>query len=87
VVGIWIWSRTVGLPIGREPGLPEEIGSAGSISTALEGVILVWTTLLLTPILERREPSRGVVVGSTVFVWTVVILLTPVAIFAAPVGH
>jgi len=47
----------------------------------------VWTTLLLTPILERREPSRGVVVGSTVFVWTVVILLTPVAIFAAPVGH
>lgn len=91
VVGIWIWSRTAGLPIGSEPGIAEEVGAADSISTALEAVTVVWTTLLLAPIYRWREPSRRFVVGSAVFVWTVVILLTVVAVLAEaanpPAGH
>lgn len=92
VVGIWVWSRTVGLPIGPEPGTPEQIGAADSIATGLEAVIVVWTTLLLAPIFRWREPSRPVVVGLAVFVWTVVVFLTALAIVAeaegdAPVGH
>ena len=50
VVGMWVWSRTVGLPIGPKPGTPEQIGAADSILTGLEAVIDVWTTLLLAPI-------------------------------------
>jgi hypothetical protein len=91
VVGIWVWSRTVGLPIGPKPGTPEEIGAADSISTALEAVIVVWTTLSLAPIPRWREPSRRAVVGSAVVVWTVVILLSVLAILAeaetASTGH
>jgi hypothetical protein len=91
VVGIWVWSRTAGLPIGPEPGMPEEIGAADSISTALEAVIVVWTTLLLASIFRWREPSRRVVVGSALFVSAAVIVLTVVAIVAeaesASTGH
>lgn len=82
VVGVWVWSRTAGLPIGPEPGTAEEIGAADSISTALEAVIVVGTTLLLAPIPRWREPSRRAVIGSAVVVWTVVILLTALAILA-----
>jgi hypothetical protein len=82
VIGIWVWSRTVGLPIGPEPGTPEEIGAADSISTGLEAVIVVWTTLLLAPIDWGREQPRRIVVAWAVVVWTVVILLTALAFFA-----
>lgn len=91
VVGIWVWSWTAGLPIGPDPGTAEEIGAADSTSTALEAVIVVWTTLLFAPIPMWREPSRRVVVGSAVVVWTVVIFLTVLAILAeaetASTGH
>ena len=80
VIGIRVWSRTAGLPAGPEPGTPEEIGAADSISTALEAVIVVWITLLLAHTFRWREPSRRVVVGSAVVVWGVVILLTVLAI-------
>jgi hypothetical protein len=91
VVGIWIWSRTGGLPIGPEPGVAEEIGAADIISTVLEAVIVVWTTLLLAPFYRWREPSRRFVIGSAMFVWAVVILVTALAIIAeaesARAGH
>jgi len=91
VIGIWVWSRTAGLRIRPESGTPEEIGAADSISTALEADIVFGTTVLLAPIFRWREPSRRVVIGSAVFVWTVVVLLTVFAIFAeaemASTGH
>lgn len=91
VIAIWVWSRTAGLPIGPDPGTPEKIEAADSISTALEAVIVVWATLLLTPIVGRRQLSRRAVLVSGVFAWTVVILLTVVAIIAegdvGPAGH
>jgi hypothetical protein len=45
-------------------------------------VIIVWTTLLLTPVYRSREPSRRFAVGSAVFVWTVVVGPTALAIIA-----
>jgi hypothetical protein len=91
VMAIWVWSRTTGLPIGPEPGVAEDLGPADTISTALEAVLVVWTTLLLARVYRWREPSRRFVLGSAVFVWTVVVLLTAVAIMAEvespPVGH
>jgi hypothetical protein len=91
VVAIWIWSRTAGLPIGPEPGVAEQVGAPDIISAALEALIVVWTTLLLAPIYRWREPSRRFVIGSVVFVWTVVVLVTVFAILAeaesVPTGH
>jgi hypothetical protein len=82
VVAIWVWSRTAGLPIGPQPGTPEEVGAADSISTGLEAAIVVWATLPLVPFFRWRRPSRGVVVGSALFVWAIVITLTVLAILA-----
>jgi hypothetical protein len=91
VMAIWVWSRTAGLPIGPEPGVAEEIGPADTISTALEAVLVVWTTLLLARVYRWREPSRRFVFGSALFVWAVVVLLTAVAVMAevesVPAGH
>ena len=90
VVLVWIWSRTAGLPIGPEPGVAEEVGAPDAISTSLEAVIIVWATLLLTQVYRWREPSRRIVVGSAVFVWTVVVGLTALAIIAeaeSTAGH
>lgn len=86
VVVIWVWSRTAGLPIGPEPGVPEEMGATDVISTGLEASIVVWTTLLLAPVYRWRESSRRVVIGSAVFVWAVVIGLTALAIVAEAEG-
>jgi hypothetical protein len=91
VIVLWVWSRTAGLPLGPHPGVPEAIGAADVISTALEAVIVAGTSLLLASLVRWREPSRGVVVGSAVLVWVVVIVLTVVAILgeaeAASAGH
>jgi hypothetical protein len=76
VVLVWNWSRTAGLPIGPNPGVAEEVGAPDGVSTTLEAVIIVWTTLLLTQVYRWREPSRRFAVGSAVFVWTVVVGLT-----------
>lgn len=82
VIAIWVWSRTAGLPLGPEPGVAEQVGPADAISTGLEALIVLWTTLLLAPIYRWREPSRRFVIGSAVLVWTVVVLVTAIAIFA-----
>lgn len=87
VVVVWVWSRTAGLPIGPEPGVPEEIRAADVISTGLEASIVVWTTLLLAPVYWWREPSRRVVIGSAVLVWAVVIGLTALAIVVEAEGN
>ena len=82
VIGVWVWSRTAGLPLGPEPGTAEEIGAADSISTALEAVIVVLTTLLLAHISPWREPSRRIVVGAAIVTWALVIALSVPAILA-----
>lgn len=76
VVGIWIWSRTLGLPIGPEAGTPEQAQASDTLATAFEALIVLWTTLSFVPFARSRQPSRGVVVASAVLVWTVVVLLT-----------
>jgi hypothetical protein len=86
VVAIWLWSRTVGLPIGPEPGTSEDVGLADGISTVLEAVIGVLVLLLLSRVYRWREPSRRAVVLSAVLSWAVVIALTAVAFTAEASG-
>jgi FtsP/CotA-like multicopper oxidase with cupredoxin domain len=55
LVGLWLVSRTVGLPIGPTPGAPEEVGVTDVICSLLESVSVV---LLLA--LGVRRPRRRV---------------------------
>lgn len=50
VVGLWIWSRTVGLPFGAHAGVVESIGLVDQICAALEmGAVLVAGAILFVP--------------------------------------
>ena len=55
-VVVWVWSRSWGLPIGPDPGVPEALGPADVISSLLEiGLALA----LLPTLLGRRDRERG----------------------------
>jgi hypothetical protein len=45
VIGVWVVSRTIGVPVGPEPWVTEAVGVADVIATSLEAVVVV---LLLT---------------------------------------
>jgi hypothetical protein len=67
VAGLWLMSRTTGLPIGPEPWRPESVGAADSIATADE---LVMALLAFFPyglgkngVLRRRSRQAAAVAG------------------------
>jgi hypothetical protein len=53
---VWAWSRTVGLPIGPDPGTPEAIGLPDCVSAALETVSLLAALLMLRASGWLRRP-------------------------------
>jgi hypothetical protein len=61
LIGLWIWSRTVGLPIGDHKGIVEPVGSIDLICVLLQvGVILVAGRILLAgsqPKVGRLAPA------------------------------
>jgi hypothetical protein len=57
-IALWVVSRTVGLPFGPDPGMPEAIGVLDVTSTALEALTLVALWALV------RTPARATVVTS-----------------------
>jgi hypothetical protein len=87
VVGIWIWSRTAGLPIGPEPGEPEAIGGADLLATVLEALFIAWCVAILSRAVGSRAASALIGVLTTILLWTVVAVMTAV-VFATtgPVG-
>lgn len=61
IVGLWIASRTIGLPLGPEPGEAEAVGTADVVSTVLELVIVAGCVgFLLRPLrVFIRRPQVG----------------------------
>jgi hypothetical protein len=55
IVMTWVISRTSGLPLGPEAGVPEPVGVADVASTALEVAVVVGTLLLLRGLELRRS--------------------------------
>jgi hypothetical protein len=83
VIVVWIASRTVGLPLGPTPWVAEDVGLADVISTTLEAILVGGASLLLVSVDRRDEAARGPVVGASVLVvWSLVVILTIVAIVA-----
>jgi hypothetical protein len=56
VVLVWLFSRTTGLPIGPEAGVPEPAAFVDVLSTILEVAIVVGTAMLLL----RGRPTPSV---------------------------
>lgn len=71
-IAVWVFSRTVGLPIGPDAGMPEDIHSADVLATLLEVLVIASAWLSET----RWTPSASVVRASacatalTVVVWS-----------------
>jgi hypothetical protein len=89
-IGIWIWSRTTGLPIGPEAGEAEAVGAADLLATVLEALLVSWTFAIRAPGIGSRRASRAVGLGSTIVVWIGVIVMTGLVFFAGsgePVTH
>ena len=56
-VGVWLWSRTAGLPWGPTPGVAEQVAAIDLVAVGLEvGVVLVALRLALAP--EHRTSAR-----------------------------
>jgi hypothetical protein len=64
-IGLWALSRTVGLPVGPEAGLPEPVGRADLAAVALEAVTVLAATLLAWPgaTAAGRRPGRPATAG------------------------
>ena len=78
---VWLGSRTVGLPIGPTPGVPEGIGAADLISTALEltlaAVLVLGASRRASGALERlRMPAARVYVAGGYLVGAVALATT-----------
>jgi len=83
IVGVWIGSRTLGLPFGPEVGEPEPVGFADVASTVMEALLVVWSVALLNPDLAKRTALRGVLVLTTLLAWAGVLVTTALAFFGA----
>lgn len=56
IVALWIASRTSGLPLGPNGGVPEKVGFSDTLATIFEAFLL---TLVAWLLLSRRSPSGG----------------------------
>jgi hypothetical protein len=79
VVSVWAASRTIGLPVGPEPGLPEPIGVPDAAATVVE-LVLVAAGIQLA----RRWPQ---VPGWLLPLGTIVLIAGGVALAAGGHAH
>lgn len=59
VIGVWVWSRTIGLPIGPEPGSTEPVGFADALSSGLEVLLVLGLLLGGTGVASRLGLHRA----------------------------
>ena len=70
VIGLWIVTRTTGLPIGPEPWQAESVGTADLLCTVLEVVVVVLLVLTVRrPTVQKstalsKEQLRMIAVGA-----------------------
>jgi len=67
-LAVWLYSRTLGLPFGPEPGVPEAVGLADVAACALEVLTLVLAVVLLRARgwLRLRPPASAHIRGLAV---------------------
>lgn len=88
-LGLWVLSRTVGLPVGSHEGVVEEVGSIDLLSAVFEGLAILGSVYLLA----RRPESysfrfRPAMLG-VVALPAVLVMAASTAVVASPdaMGH
>lgn len=84
VLGIWILSRTVGLPVGPEAGVPESVSLADLVASGYEMLIVAGVAGFLPPqwMAELRLSTRA----ATVTMLASLVILLPVTALAVQSG-
>jgi len=81
VVAVWAWSRTVGLPIGPEPGAAEAIGFADVLASALEAALVIGLLAAGTGLAPRAAAwARRRTLAVTLAALVAVVALTVLAL-------
>ena len=66
IIGLWLITRTVGIPLGPEAGEVEAIGALDTITAAFEAAIVICCAWRLTTYPPRSSPGRDVAHLTTV---------------------
>lgn len=57
IIGLWVASRTIGVPIAEQPWVPEAVGAPDLMATVAESVIVLGTACMLmalqSPVAQR----------------------------------
>ncbi len=83
VVGVWLVTRTVGLPYGAHPGLREPIATPDLLATLFEVLIVAGAAALALPSLrDMAKRSRFLVASADLGVVMALIVITMVVSYA-----
>lgn len=85
IVAIWGLSRSVGLPVGPDAGIPEPATVPDLVATSCEVLVGVGVLALLRPGAVRRQLPR--IVGAVLVLATLAILLGAVSLAASGAHH
>jgi FtsP/CotA-like multicopper oxidase with cupredoxin domain len=83
LIGLWVASRSVGLPVGPHPGNPEQVGLTDVLCTVLELLSLPLLVALATWPARRTVRRLWVVGAGTLPSALVMVAMTSVAVSAA----
>jgi hypothetical protein len=81
VVVLWVVSRTVGLPVGPQPWVPERVGALDVLASADELVLAVLALIRVRGDAATRGGWRGTRVGVTLIA-LVLLLLSSLSVIA-----
>jgi len=90
VIGLWLWSRTTGLPFGSHSGVAEDVTMVDGVATALQvGVVLLSARILIEP--AGRRLARGnlapALLGVAALGLATVVMVSPGAADHGGAGH
>jgi hypothetical protein len=82
ITAVWVVSRTVGVPLGPEPGLAEPAEFVDVVATSFQVLVILGALGLLSSGAMTRGVGRGVLVSSTLVLGLSVAVLATGAILS-----
>ena len=78
LIGLWIWSRTAGLPFGAHSGVAEDAAALDVVCVILEAVVIVVAlSMVLSPRAWRIPSLAAVVAGVSALALATVVMVQP----------
>ncbi|MGH2819079.1 MAG: cupredoxin domain-containing protein [Actinomycetota bacterium] len=87
VILIWVLSRTSGLPLGVDAGVPEPVGIADASATVFEGLVILFCLALTKEGVRMRRVPAGAVSAATLALALAVVPLAGATMLASGVDR